>query len=759
MLQAADNANEDAANNPIGNAAVDASSDAVGAGSTTAVGTAPNVVSDDVALKDQGAIETTDSDSLDENIDNMIVAEEIDDTDSTLAPAAGEKSETIANATTVTSSATASDESAAQDDELMREMEAIESGTVAHVAPVTSENVNVTTSAAATTTAGNGADNRSETDIPQSLNSETSDLLADLESGGDSIETPSSAAAAPVNAAKTNDGNSDASNTTTAHSATPTAADDGKEAIEPMDLDETVVVSDGSGKTAPTSDKDEAITSTSTSAEDNPSTESVVATSSSSIVDIAVVVSSSAEGQPDKTNAVAVSTTIVECDDLDASVANATSNADAAISVGDAASAGNTNLDRTLVTPVPTSQPSTGAATVDNKLLTNMILINNGNSSTPNSNPVSAAATPSNVFNSTPIQRQFDISSENVSKIDAAVGDNTTVGDNSSAQDSHHKLATVADGSGSATNSDSSAISQQPAPSSSSSSSDSLTHYAKILKQFNGHDGAPAKSSAVESAVAKMSTVASDDASNEVVLLGGGNASAMANGSSAQLDESVEHSVREADYEISVWYEASEIVYLTVERKVQTTALSTSSDGAESTNDTSPTSNGSVSSVGPFVLPGTTAAAVAANAAHSTASSDSALTASSRSLLQQQQPRTRQTVHGVLALANFMIDHFARIRSDFGGDGAAPTSSAVGQRTPVASSKAAGSGRAPAKKNLSKTVAAGSPNVIGSPSTPTTPASRRNKRTAASSTPSANADDEPTAKKVRGWTIVCMRVF
>lgn len=51
----------------------------------------------------------------------------------------------------------------------------------------------------------------------------------------------------------------------------------------------------------------------------------------------------------------------------------------------------------------------------ENKLLTNLMM-NNG-SSTPNSNPVSAAATP-NVFNSTPISKQFEISSENVSKID-----------------------------------------------------------------------------------------------------------------------------------------------------------------------------------------------------------------------------------------------------------------------------------------------------------------------------------------------------
>lgn len=51
----------------------------------------------------------------------------------------------------------------------------------------------------------------------------------------------------------------------------------------------------------------------------------------------------------------------------------------------------------------------------DNKAVTNLMM-NNG-SSTPNSNPVSAAATP-NVFNSTPISKQFEISSENVSKID-----------------------------------------------------------------------------------------------------------------------------------------------------------------------------------------------------------------------------------------------------------------------------------------------------------------------------------------------------
>lgn len=55
----------------------------------------------------------------------------------------------------------------------------------------------------------------------------------------------------------------------------------------------------------------------------------------------------------------------------------------------------------------------------ENKVLTNLMM-NNG-SSTPNSNPVSAAATP-NVFNSTPISKQFEISSENVSKIDEHSG-------------------------------------------------------------------------------------------------------------------------------------------------------------------------------------------------------------------------------------------------------------------------------------------------------------------------------------------------
>lgn len=53
----------------------------------------------------------------------------------------------------------------------------------------------------------------------------------------------------------------------------------------------------------------------------------------------------------------------------------------------------------------------------ENKLLTNM---NNGGSSTPNSYPASPATIGggSNVFNSTPIQKQFEVKSENVSKID-----------------------------------------------------------------------------------------------------------------------------------------------------------------------------------------------------------------------------------------------------------------------------------------------------------------------------------------------------
>ena len=56
---------------------------------------------------------------------------------------------------------------------------------------------------------------------------------------------------------------------------------------------------------------------------------------------------------------------------------------------------------------------STEKVKISNKLLTNMM--KNG-SSTPNSNISSAVNTPT-VFNSTPIQKQFEISSENVSKI------------------------------------------------------------------------------------------------------------------------------------------------------------------------------------------------------------------------------------------------------------------------------------------------------------------------------------------------------
>lgn len=71
-------------------------------------------------------------------------------------------------------------------------------------------------------------------------------------------------------------------------------------------------------------------------------------------------------------------------------------------------------LNQTLDTE---SKPR-NADKAENKVLTNMM--NNG-SSTPHSNPVSAAATP-NVFNSTPISKQFEISSENVSKIDEHSG-------------------------------------------------------------------------------------------------------------------------------------------------------------------------------------------------------------------------------------------------------------------------------------------------------------------------------------------------
>lgn len=152
------------------------------------------------------------------------------------------------------------------------------------------------------------------------------------------------------------------------------------------------------------SDKDEAISSTSTdNAQSIPAAEETLdnnctsAVSKQECIEVKDEDVTSSEDQPDAST-----------NETDSSVVKDVKSTQEV----EASHAVSSELNHTLEI-----EPSTNKA--ENKVLTNLMM-NNG-SSTPNSNPVSAAATP-NVFNSTPISKQFEISSENVSKIDEHSG-------------------------------------------------------------------------------------------------------------------------------------------------------------------------------------------------------------------------------------------------------------------------------------------------------------------------------------------------
>lgn len=138
-----------------------------------------------------------------------------------------------------------------------------------------------------------------------------------------------------------------------------------------------------------------------------------------------------------------------------------------------------------------------------------------------------------------------------------------------------------------------------------------------------------------------------------------------------------------AQYNISMWYEESDFQYLSIEKvkdgggttatAAETTSTSVadnSSTNADVSAEKTGTSNGSVTSVGPFSLPnavvvGTTTSS-SSSSTITTLPSDSST--SSTSLTTQPAisaatgTNTKQTVTGVVALCNFMIDHFSQLK-------------------------------------------------------------------------------------------------
>lgn len=234
-----------------------------------------------------------------------------------------------------------------------------------------------------------------------------------------------------------------------------------------------------------------------------------------------------------------------------------------------------------------------------------------------------------------------------------------------------------------------------------------------------------------------------DSASKKIV-----NLVALPNGTT--LDESTERRLQDNDYEISVWYEDTEMQYLTVERLDQnkkpsggrstflTDASSTScsSSGVSDKASTTTTTNGSVMSVGPFSLP--SVRSVAASLSNTSSGSDTKLPTSS---LTAHTLRLKETVSGAVSLCDFMIDHFSQIKQQLVG------SSPASKPAPTTPLAGRGSKAAAVKKNLSKTATASPDPLDTSVSTPTSKGSKKGGKRAAASALS-DTEEEPTPKKV-----------
>uniref|UniRef100_A0A182K3I1 Tudor domain-containing protein n=1 Tax=Anopheles christyi TaxID=43041 RepID=A0A182K3I1_9DIPT len=139
----------------------------------------------------------------------------------------------------------------------------------------------------------------------------------------------------------------------------------------------------------------------------------------------------------------------------------------------------------------------------------------------------------------------------------------------------------------------------------------------------------------------------------------------------------------EQQYEVSVWYEGKELQFMSVERihggmradpSVTVTHDASNIDSSSKQSSTA-TTNGSVSSIGPFTLPGAQAAAAAAVAANVAQSSDSSSSSvvtvtggAAKSTHSFTVPQMKQTVMGPKALCDLIIGEFKKLRRTFAPD-------------------------------------------------------------------------------------------
>lgn len=176
----------------------------------------------------------------------------------------------------------------------------------------------------------------------------------------------------------------------------------------------------------------------------------------------------------------------------------------------------------------------------------------------------------------------------------------------------------------------------------------------------------------------------------------------------------------ETTYEVSVWFDGTELQFLSIEKMENKAAAASASAG--STQDltgidsSKQSSNGSVGSLGPFSLPPARPTADSA-LSHSTATE----TSSGTSQLKASLPKMKHTVRGAKALATLMIEEFTKIQKALSkDDDVSDTEPATPMKTPK--------GRPPSKK-----------------ATTATPASARGQKR--SRTDSETTEEEPSKSK------------
>ncbi|XP_053659348.1 TP53-binding protein 1-like [Anopheles marshallii] len=135
----------------------------------------------------------------------------------------------------------------------------------------------------------------------------------------------------------------------------------------------------------------------------------------------------------------------------------------------------------------------------------------------------------------------------------------------------------------------------------------------------------------------------------------------------------------EQQYEVSVWYEGKELQFMSVERihggtKVDPSAATVANTATQDVSNTdsssklssTATTNGSVSSIGPFALPGAKTSTVGQSTDSS--SSSATITTGVKSTHSVTVPQMKQTVMGPKALCDLLIAEFQKLRRTFAPD-------------------------------------------------------------------------------------------